>query len=115
MKKNTILFAIVLSVLLGCKDTVTPPKDVLDPVQYAKVLTSIHLVEAEAMASNINNDTLRATLHAQYRTIWAKHGVDSAQFYRTVEWYRHHPEKLQAVYQKVHENLLILQEEVIHH
>lgn len=104
---------LVLAILSACNDKVTRPATVLQPEVFTKVLTDIHLAEAEAMSKDLKNDTVRATLHAQYRTIWQQHNIDSSDFFTSMDWYQQHPEELHAMYERIHENLLLRQEQMI--
>lgn len=104
---------VVLFIFTGCNHKDTRPSTVLQPEVFAPVLADVHLAEAEAMGKELENDTVKATLHAQYRTIWEMHAIDSSQFYASMEWYQQHPAELHALYEQVHELLLLQQENKI--
>lgn len=103
----------VILLTAACDNKNTRPSTVLQPSVFTAVLVDIHLAEAEAMGKDLKNDTVVATLHAQYRRIWQQHNVDSSQFFSSMEWYRQHPNEMHAVYERVHEKLLLEQEQII--
>lgn len=104
---------VFLFFFIGCNHKDTRPSTVIQPEVFAPVLVDVHLAEAEAMGKDLENDTVKATLHAQYRTIWEMHTIDSSQFYTSMEWYQQHPAELHALYEQVHVLLLLKQEELI--
>src|SRR5262245_60231124 len=99
-----ILFLMVVGFVCACspspKDKDAAPDNLLSPDSMVSILVDIHLVEA---ASNITrfNDVESFKAQELYPSIYKTHKTDSATFHSSFNYYLRHPDKLQAIYDKV--------------
>ncbi|MDE5650124.1 MAG: DUF4296 domain-containing protein [Duncaniella sp.] len=93
-----LLLMLILAACSGTPDHVIPPK------KMAEVMADIHTGEAvvESNARNYPNDSTKKVL---MQSIYAKHGVTTADVDTSLYWYGHHLDKYMDVYKRTIEIL----------
>ena len=76
------------------------PGNLLVPDSMVSILVDIHLAEAVAGVTRID-DVQSFKAHELYPAIYKSHKTDSATFHNSFNYYMKHPEKLEAIYDKV--------------
>ena len=110
-----LLAAIISVVLISCKqDEVKIPSAIIQPEEYAVVLSDIHLLEAEVMEYRWPADSLRDYLDKNYQVIFTIHKITPAQFKKSYDFYLNHPKILKEIYEKVVEDLTLKEEKALH-
>lgn len=82
----------------GCKSGL--PKDIIQPNKMEKVLFDIHVVDGY-IGTIINQDTTKIIASSYYNGIYKKHGIDSALFNKSMNYYYSHPVILNDIYTNV--------------
>ena len=72
----------------------------------ASILKEVHLAEANFELFKTNSkEEAQKTLFNNYHEIYSKYNIDKNRFQETLEYYANHPEKLEAIYSKVLEDI----------
>ena len=101
MKHITFLTAAVVFFTCSCsKPEEKVPGNILSPDSMASILVDIHLVEAAANVTRLN-DVQSFRAHELYPAIFKSHHTDSTAFHSSFNYYLKHPKKLEAIYDKV--------------
>jgi len=80
------------------------PKDIIQPQAIRSVLYDIHVVDGFITTIPVP-DSARIVSAAYYKAVYKKHGVDSALYTRSMNYYYDHPEDLTEIYKDVTEKL----------
>ena len=91
--------------LLGLRCACKPgtPRDVLSESKMEEVLYDYHL--AQALAKTAQGDSVAYQSRLLTAAVFSKHGIDAAQFDRSMEWYARHTEQLGKIYQRLAERM----------
>ncbi len=110
---SRFFIAIVLSIVLfSCKSGV--PKNIIQPAEMENVLYDIHVVDGYATVySGITNDSLKKLIAPYYKGIYKKHGIDSALYSKSLDYYYNHPEVLKNIYDNVGKRLTLAKEKIV--
>lgn len=82
-------------------------ENLLSPDQMIEILTDVHIVEGAKIGRKVMGDTL--LMDAYYNKVFAKHGINKTLFEENFRYYSSEPKKMDAIYEKVVENLNHLQ------
>lgn len=93
-----LLSILILSACSGTPDYVIPPK------KMAEVMADVHTGEA-VVESNVRSFPTDSTKKALMQSIYAKHGVTTADVDTSLYWYGHHLDKYMDVYKRTIELL----------
>ncbi|MBC7567047.1 MAG: DUF4296 domain-containing protein [Pedobacter sp.] len=95
---------IVFCFLLGaaCKPGI--PGDIIQPDDMALVLNDIHIVDG--YITTVRPDSSKIIAASLYKGIYKKFGVDSAKFYKSMEYYYKNPTVMDGIYKRVNAGLL---------
>ena len=97
------LLALLLLGLLLCACKPGTPRDVLSESKMEEVLYDYHL--AQALAKTAQGDSVAYQSRLLTAAVYSKHGIDAAQFDRSMEWYARHTEQLGNIYQRLAERM----------
>ena len=97
------LLALLLLGLLLCACKPGTPRDVLSESKMEEVLYDYHL--AQALAKTAQGDSVAYQSRLLTAAVYSKHGIDAAQFDRSMEWYARHTEQLGKIYQRLAERM----------
>ena len=102
-----ILLSILSVFLLACTSTKTEiPTDILSETTFTNILKEVHLAEAAFELNKTKSmGNAKNSLANSYQSIYKKHSIDEADFSNTLSYYALHPEKLEAIYTTVLEEL----------
>ena len=94
---RTFVFSIILAIIVGCSSA---PDGVLGKNDMADLLVDMNIGECvvEMNFREYNNDSLKKVLR---QSILADHGLTSADYDRSIEWYGRNMDKYQDVYDEV--------------
>ena len=92
---------VLLGVLAGCRKT---PEGIIAPDKMALLLADIHTTEA-ALDGNASGFATDSAKRALMQSLFAKHGVTSAQVDTSFYWYGAHLEEYMKVYDMTIETL----------
>lgn len=106
------LTAILLSIFFySCKPGI--PKDIIQPVAMEKILFDIHLIDGYATTiASVSMDSTKKVIAPYYKGIYKKHGVDSALYTQSLNYYYQHPNLLKVIYEHVTNQLLKTRDKV---
>lgn len=94
-----LLFAIFVS---ACKPGI--PSDIIQPDEMALVLNDVHI--ADGYISAVQPDSAKIVAASLYNGIYNKFKVDSAIFYKSMDYYYKNPIIMDEIYKKVNASLL---------
>ena len=100
--KYILVLVTVISFCCSCnrQQQETTPGKLLSPDSMVSILVDIHLAEAAANVTRIN-DVQSFKAQELYPSIYKSHYTDSATFHNSFNYYLKRPEKLEAIYEKV--------------
>ncbi|MDQ7947358.1 MAG: DUF4296 domain-containing protein [Pedobacter sp.] len=102
--KRIFVFLTCCALLLACKPGI--PSSILQPDEMEAVLYDIHVVDGYAAAIIVATpDSLKKTIAPYYHGVYQKHGTDSLQYTRSLNYYYKHPEVMKTIYDHVSERL----------
>jgi hypothetical protein len=97
---------------MACVQPNEVPDDVIPEDKMIQVLTDVHLLEGAHMSTQfINIDSVRDVTAAGYNTIFKKYGITEQEYKKSWEFYMRNPDIADPLYEKVIENINILQNE----
>ncbi len=76
------------------------PDNLLPPDSMVSILVDVHLAEAAANVTRLS-DVQSFKAPQLYPAIFKSHQTDSTTFHNSFNYYLKHPEKLEAIYNKV--------------
>lgn len=101
MRKTFILSVVIAAAVWSCrKPEEKVPGNLLSPDSMVSILVDIHLAEAAANVTRIN-DVQSFKARELYPAIFKTHQTDSATFHSSFNYYLQRPKKLEAIYEKV--------------
>jgi hypothetical protein len=95
-----IVFYLVF--LVSCKPGI--PSDIIQPDDMALVLNDIHIVDG--YITTVRPDSSKIVAASLYKGIYKKFGVDSAKYYKSMDYYYKNPSVMDGIYKKVNASLL---------
>ena len=101
MKSFTYLVFCLLFIV-ACKPGI--PTDIVQPDDMALVLNDIHIVDG--YITTVRPDSSKIIASSLYKGIYKKFGIDSAKFYRSMDYYYKNPSVMDGIYTKVNDGLL---------
>ena len=105
-----LLSILTLIVFTACSEKLPDevPPNLIDEEQMTTILTDVHLIEGARTGFTILGDTT-ANIRDYYEAMYEKHGVTRKQFDDSFAYYTKHPEQMDRMYEKVIENLTIIE------
>lgn len=101
MKRLILLPVIAVFFICSCdRPRESAPDKLLSPDSMVSILVDIHMAEAAANVKRIN-DVQSFKAWELYPAIYKLHQTDSATFHYSFSYYLMHPEKFEAIYDKV--------------
>jgi hypothetical protein len=97
-----------LALLIACAcspEKVEKPANLMTKEQMAAFLIDSHLTEGNLQTIKINRDSLALIFYEMEKDLYAKHGIDSAQFMMSYHYYLHQSEELSDIYDAVIDSL----------
>ena len=93
--------------LLACTaPEIEMPTGIVSEREFANMLKDVHLAEAAFELNKTKSmKNAKNALANSYQSIYKKHSIDEADFSNTLSYYALHPEKLEAIYTTVLEEL----------
>lgn len=99
------MFASIALFFSFCDSNNKVPESVIGPEKMSEVLSDIHLADGAMKANYIIGDSAKRIAPYLYKEVMEKHGVDSAKFQESLNFYFEYPEKMEYVYRLVNEKL----------
>ena len=103
--RNLLFLIIILSA--GCSQKDKLPESVYPPPQMAQVLIDIHLLEQKIDQLNISYDSQQVLYNHFEPLVFADHGVDSARYRESLNYYIGHVSQLEQIYKEVVDSLIV--------
>jgi len=104
MRKYITLFFLVTVILSSCKDK--SANGVIKHDEMVNVLTDMLIVDGSMYNTPSQNpDTLYKYGTGRYLALFKRHHIDSVQFRTSLKYYSNKPLELQAMYDKILDNL----------
>lgn len=91
MTKKLFLLAVVLFVISCTKDE-SLPEGILSKEQMVDLMIDIRMAEGMVGTVNMGADSAQVIFNALEKRIFAKHGLDSASYVKSYNYYLLHPE-----------------------
>ncbi|MBN2868322.1 MAG: DUF4296 domain-containing protein, partial [Flavobacteriaceae bacterium] len=109
VKKSSLIYLLVLILFVSCYDIEKPekPKDLISEDQMVDVLVEISIMSS---AKGINKRMLENNGITPVSYIYKKHGIDSAQFANSNNYYAHDIKVYDKIYDKVKDSLTTLRD-----
>ena len=109
MKKSSLIYLLVSILFVSCYDIEKPekPKDLISEDQMVDVLVEISIMSS---AKGINKRMLENNGITPVSYIYKKHGIDSAQFANSNNYYAHDIKVYDKIYDKVKDSLTTLRD-----
>lgn len=92
MAKKLFLLAVCLGVMACGKETLVVPDEVMDQQAMVDVLIDIRVAEGMVGSLNLKEDSAKAVFKAFEKKIFQEHGIDSASYTSSYNFYLTHPE-----------------------
>ncbi|MHA4895451.1 DUF4296 domain-containing protein [Pedobacter sp. PWIIR3] len=102
--KSYIYIVIFLLFASSCKPGI--PSDIIQPDEMALVLNDIHITDG--LISTYQPDSAKILAAAFYNGIYKKYNIDSAKYYKSMDYYYKNPTVMDGIYKKVNAGLLKL-------
>lgn len=107
-----MLFFILPCLWVACVQPTSVPDDMIPEDKMTLILTDVHLLEGAHMSTQyINIDSVRNVTASGYNTIFKKYGITEQEYKKSWEFYMRNPDLADPIYEKVIENINILQNE----
>ena len=104
MKLKSLIICCFLLACSSPKEGI--PEEILSEKELLAILKEVHLAEANFELLKTNSKELaQNTLLNNYHKIYSKYNIDKNKFQETLEYYANHPDKLEAIYSKVLEDI----------
>ncbi|MGY4383952.1 hypothetical protein ACVWYN_000978 [Pedobacter sp. UYP24] len=100
--KSYIYILLFILFISACKPGI--PTDIIQPDEMALVLNDIHI--ADGLISTYQTDSAKIIAASFYDGIYLKFKVDSAKYYKSLDYYFKNPAIMDAIYKKVNAGLL---------
>ena len=100
--KSIINILLILLFLSACKPGI--PKDIIQPDDMALVLNDIHIVDG--YITTVRADSSKIIAASLYKGVYKKFSVDSAKFYKSMDYYYKNPKVMDEIYKNVNASLL---------
>jgi hypothetical protein len=103
----------LLFIFASCKekDEVQRPDDLLTQDEMVAVLTDIHLIEGARTGLVIMGDSVGG-VNEHYKAFFVKHNVTQAQYDSSFVYYSKNPKVFDKIYERVIENLSVIESEI---
>jgi len=104
MRKYITLFFLVMIILSSCKDKTN--SKVINHDEMVSVLTDMLIIDGSMYNTPSQNpDTLYKYGTGRYLALFKRHHIDSVQFRTSLKYYTNKPLELQAMYDKILDDL----------
>jgi len=101
--RNFLPLIVLLLCLTSCQSD-RIPDTVIQPPQMERVLYDIHMVDGYINTMS-KPDSARRISAAFYKGVYKKHGIDSATYSRSMDYYYKHPQVLSDMYEHIKKKL----------
>ncbi len=99
---RVIFYFLMCSMLCACsKQPDKVPAGILPKDKMIVVLLDIHVAESSVNSRGMTNLELNKLVAVKYEAIMKKHGTTYAIFKESFEYYLHHPEQFELIYQEI--------------
>jgi len=102
MRKFLPLFVLMIY-LVSCQSNKIPDT-IIQPVKMEKVLYDIHMVDGYINTMS-KPDSAKQVSAAFYKGVYKKHGIDSALYEQSMNYYYKHPQVLNDMYEHIKKKL----------
>jgi hypothetical protein len=100
MRKVYILFVILMSVLISCKNGKSGAR-VLSENDFENLLVDLHMADALSADYSLSSITGNLDSATIYTAVFRKYNTTRKDFENTLKWYSNHPKKFSKVYDEV--------------
>jgi hypothetical protein len=91
--------------LYACKPGI--PKEIIQPEKMELVLYDMHVVDGySSLLSAPTPDSTKKVIAPFYKGVYKKHGIDSALYSRSLNYYYTNPKLMKSMYDHVTEKLM---------
>jgi hypothetical protein len=95
---------VICTLLYACKPGI--PKHIIQPEEMEKILYDIHVIDGfSATFSMAAPDSMKKIISPYYTGVYKKHGIDSAKYNQSLNYYYEHPEVMKLMYDHVTQQL----------
>lgn len=91
----------LLIFLMACGEKL--PEGVVSKKALPALLVDVHLLDGQLAAYPI--DSARMLIASSYEALFKKHGIDSGQFHKTIEYYSNRPTEFREIYTIVNDQI----------
>ena len=105
MKKILFLLIILFVSCSEQKSDITP-SDIIDKTTFVLILEEVHMIEAEYQLTKINKkEKSENKLIDDYTKLYSEFKITKSEFENSMNYYSHHSEDLEGIYEEVLSNL----------
>lgn len=112
MLKKALLLLSILVLFFACapqKQKAEKPNPFITEEKMIDVLTDVHIIEGSRTGLTIMGDTVGIAVY--YHKLFLKHNITKEGYQNNFDYYLKDPEHLDLMYEKVIENLTVLESE----
>jgi len=112
MNKTSIFLLGVIALLFSCapEDSyIEEPVPLIEESKMIEILTDVHIIEGSRTGLSIMGDTVGIAVY--YQRLFAKYDVTKESYQENFNYYLKDPDRMDLMYEKVIENLSILESE----
>jgi hypothetical protein len=115
MFKETAILLFFMLTLFSCQkqDKLPAPPDLIAEAKMAGIIVDIHLLEASYGLSGVLENGRAEDEPEGFVDVYKRHGVQKEQFEKSIKYYSSDPEKINAIYEVVVNQLNKLQAEAM--
>ena len=92
---------LLLNLLYACGEKL--PEGIVPKSKMPALMLDVHLTDSELSSKPI--DSARMLFNSSYEAVFERHGIDSATFNRTIQYYSTRPTEFKAIYAEVAQHI----------
>jgi len=111
---RTYAIMAILALLVACSQTQPEliPSDIIAQEKFTQVMVDVQLIEGMKIHKLGPQRSKSPDMEAMYSELFRIHNVDSEKFYKTYEYFKQRPAKMEMIYEAVLDSLSKLDVEV---
>jgi len=108
-----IISVIFLLALASCQgnETNTAPDNIIPEEKMVEILTNVHLIEGARTGLVITGDSVHG-INEYYKALYVKYNITQAEFDSSFVYYSKDPKVFDKMFEKVIENLSVIESEL---
>jgi hypothetical protein len=109
MKTVWLIFIVLILYFFGCSNDNNVPKGLLSEDSLVRIIVDMHLADAILIDPLVQQKQFVINKTKFYNAVLKKHCLTKEEFQKNINFYSDNPDRFDKVYEKVIEELTILQ------